>query len=489
MLKLKTEDKKGIMNFKEIGINLIFKNTIWLGIAEAVSKLVGFVIVVWMARFFGPEIYGKWAFALSFTIIFSVFADFGLSTLAVREIARDKLKTKKYVVNIIAIKLILGILTFILVVFISQFLGRDKTTTILIQYLLIYVILNTFAGFFESIFRAYEKMKYEAFCRIVQSILLLFFAGFFIYNNFSITSVGLAYIGAVSFTVFLSFFIILFRFILPQKEKLSLNFSFQKKLLKESWPFGVSIVAIFLYNQFDQVMLGIMRTDREVGLYSAYFRIILALSVVGDIIAVSFFPQLSKIYKKNLKNFKKLSDSFLEIIYFFALPISLAGILLARQFVYFFFGKDYIDGILSFKVLIISVFFLFLSICFGEILKASNKQRTYLNGMIFGVFLNIALNLILIFKLGILGAAIATLLAQIVILAYFYIRVKKFIKINLYSGFFIALFSSIIMCILIYPLISTSHVIFISILGAGIYFLSYFLLKKFLSLKSLWIKK
>ena len=81
----------------------IFKNTFWLGVAEVVQKGVGFLIVVWLARHFGPATYGQWAFALSFVALFAVLADFGFSTLTVREVARDKLKTAQYINNIVII--------------------------------------------------------------------------------------------------------------------------------------------------------------------------------------------------------------------------------------------------------------------------------------------------------------------------------------------------------------------------------------------------
>lgn len=64
----------------------IFKNIFWLGLAEVIQKGISFIVVVWLARYFGPTIYGQWAFALSFVAIFSVFADFGFGTLTVREI-------------------------------------------------------------------------------------------------------------------------------------------------------------------------------------------------------------------------------------------------------------------------------------------------------------------------------------------------------------------------------------------------------------------
>ena len=469
------------MNFKSLFFlnKGILKNTFWLGLAETISKLIGFLIIVWMARAFGPEIYGKWAFALSFVIIFSVFSDFGLSALTVREIARDKSKTQKYLNNIVTMKLILGIAALGLIAFFVNFLGKDSETVKLVYFLGIYIVINTFAAFFESIFRANEKMRYEAICRISQSILLLLLASFFIFGNFPILNVSYAYISAALFGTVLSLVFVWRHF---SKFFLSIDIRYCKKLLLNAWPFGFSVVAIFLYNYFDQVMLGIIRTNREVGLYSASFRIILALSVAGDILGVAFFPRLSKLYKENLEKLKHIARQFLEAIYFFILPVAFGGAILSSQILSFFYGKDYIEGAAVFRILVLNLIALFLSIAFGDILKASDKQKSYLFGIMLGMVLNIILNLVLIPWLGIAGAAIATFLAQISIFGYLYIKVWNLIGMNLFFGLRVPLISSLVMGGCVYFLFLNFNLIFVVFLGACVYFLSYFLFSRILVL-------
>ncbi|MHA1380609.1 MAG: oligosaccharide flippase family protein [Candidatus Helarchaeota archaeon] len=72
----------------------IFKNTFWLGLTGVIQKGVSFLVIVWLARYFGPVIYGKWAFALSFTALFAFLPNFGFGLLTIRELARDKFKNK-----------------------------------------------------------------------------------------------------------------------------------------------------------------------------------------------------------------------------------------------------------------------------------------------------------------------------------------------------------------------------------------------------------
>ena len=142
------------MNYNK-QFKLIFKNSFGWELARwfQVSR---FLIGIWMARRFGPDLYGKWSFALAFVTIFSVVADFGLSTLSVRELARNKEKTKDYFLNITLLKFILGALSLGLMALIINLIEEDPETISLVYFLGIYIVINTF-GVFESIFRAREK--------------------------------------------------------------------------------------------------------------------------------------------------------------------------------------------------------------------------------------------------------------------------------------------------------------------------------------------
>src|SRR6185503_16083283 len=85
----------------------IFKNTFWLLGAEVFTKIIGFFTVIWLARHYGPAAFGKFEYALSVVSIFAIFADFGFSTLIIRDIARDKSKLAQYIDNILVIKFVL----------------------------------------------------------------------------------------------------------------------------------------------------------------------------------------------------------------------------------------------------------------------------------------------------------------------------------------------------------------------------------------------
>jgi O-antigen/teichoic acid export membrane protein len=446
----------------------ILKNTFWLTVAEMVQAGIGFLIVVWLARHFGPVIYGQWAFALSFVALFSVFADFGFTTLTVREIARDKSKTAQYLDNILIMKLILGLITLGLIVLIVQFLGKEPEVVKLVYFLGIYTVINIFATFFHSIFRANEKMQYETACRVIQSLSLFGLVAYFILNKGPILTISYAYIGAALIGVSFSLAFIWRYF---SKFFLKIDFKVCKEILSEAWPFGLSFIAISIYYYLGSVMLGIMKSNEEVGWYNAAYTVILFTQVFGVIMTASFFPKLSQKYKESLESLKAVVNKFAKILHIFAWPIAFGGTLLASRILIFFYGKEYLPGTLALQILAWSMAIIYINTTYGEIIKATDRQKLYLIGVGGGAVLNVILNFLLIPLLSLNGAALATLLTEIAVLIFMYIQVNKLISVRLSAYAVIPLCLSIIMGFLIYFYFSNLNIILVIFLGALIYFL------------------
>ena len=125
----------------------IIKNTFRLLIAEWVSKGSLFLISILIARQLWPEEFGVMSFVMSFVSMFIILTDFGLTTLMVREVSRDQSKLWEYFVNGNFLKVILGILTFILVWGVSHFIGKPDFYISLILIYCGYSIINNIGEF------------------------------------------------------------------------------------------------------------------------------------------------------------------------------------------------------------------------------------------------------------------------------------------------------------------------------------------------------
>ncbi|RLG16451.1 hypothetical protein DRN69_00785 [Candidatus Pacearchaeota archaeon] len=447
-----TDAKSLLLDNKSVD-QTIFKNTFWLVIAETIQKGIGFLVVVWLARCFGPSIYGQWAFALSFVSLFAVLTDFGFSTLTVREIARDKSKISQYIDNIVVMKLILGLITLGLIVLIIQFLGKGPEVVKLVYFLGIYIVISTFTAFFQSIFRANEKMQYETICRTVQSLSLLGLISFSILNKGSILTISYAYLGAALIGVIVSL-IIIWRYFSRFFLKIDLKIS--KEILRKAWPFGLSIIAVSIYYYLDSVMLGIMKSNKEVGWYNAAYRIIFLLLVFNRILISSFFPRLCKCAKEI--KFKKIVDKYSKTTQFFAWPILLGGFILSDKIIVAIYGNKYSPAIDAFRILLLAVFLMYINIQ-GRILESTERQFLHFKIVVIGAICNIFFNFLFIPSYGLYGAAWATFLTELIVLSIMIFFTKKIFSIySLLKNSIIPLASSIIMAAWLFLLLNTPFI-------------------------------
>ena len=207
---------------------------------------------MYTARYLGAEGFGILSFALAFTGIFGVFSDLGLSTLTVREVARDKSLAEKYLGNIAVMKLLLVVVTFGLIALFINLLGYPEQTIMVVYLVALSVIFGAFSRMFYSIFQAYEQMEYVSVGQILSSALMLSGALFAISQGFSVVGFASIYFIVSAIVLGYSFIVCAWKFVLP---KIEVDWSFWKPTIKEALPFGLTGTFITIYLWIDSVML------------------------------------------------------------------------------------------------------------------------------------------------------------------------------------------------------------------------------------------
>ncbi|MDD5638422.1 MAG: flippase [Candidatus Pacebacteria bacterium] len=416
------------MNLKSILLDnkttkqTIFKNTFWLMLAEGISKGLMFFLTILIARYLGAEGYGIFSFAFAFVALFAVLADFGLSTLTIREVAREKSLARKYIDNIATIKLILGIITFGLIVGIIQFLEKTPEVKTLVYLAGICVIIQSFTEFFQSIFRAFEKMQYEALSKIIYSLLLFSIAGFILWKNLGIKLLVYSYIIAAIIALIFTLILVRKKF---TKFRVEIDFEFWKKLLKESWPFTLTLIFAVIYFKIDIVMLSFMKNDTAVGLYSAAKNTLVGLGIITFIICATVYPIFSKYYVKSKDRlysfFKKVwgySIAFNVILISFLYPIT-------PLIIKTLYGAEFISSVSVMYIFLFTYLLTFSNTLINYLINASNQQRLAIKPICISLLINIFLNALLIPRYSYNGAALATLLSDLFITCFFFNIIKR----------------------------------------------------------------
>jgi O-antigen/teichoic acid export membrane protein len=424
-------------------VKTIAKNTGVLAISQVITSILGFFLLIYIARYLGEVGFGKYSFAISFTALFAIFANFGLNTYIIREIARNKELTSEYLTNVSLIKLILSFLAFALIVLTINIMDYPQDTTYAVYLFGIYMILTSFSLTFRSVFQAFERMEYEAVISIIEKIILFMLVLFVIFSGYGLIELAFVYIFAGIVAITLSFSIVLIKIAKP---KPSINLSLWKTLIIGSIPFALNALFGVLFFQIDTVMLSVLKGDAAVGIYNAAYNPLLALGVIPGVFIAALYPVMSRYFtssKDSLETFTGLSSKYMAILGF---PIAMGCFVLADKFIALFYGDQFSASIIAFQILAFFIPLRWVSSITGTLLTSINRQslRTVSVGLI--ALFNIILNALMIPYLGYIGASIATVLSEVFLYFVFIYFINKYYKrMELHKHFIKPLVASLMM--------------------------------------------
>ncbi len=420
---------------------IVIKNTLWIGVSTTLIKIIRAVIIMYAARLLGTESYGIFTYAMSIAALFAVFSDMGISSILVRELSKNSDKTKEYFSTAFIIKIGFLITTVLLILSIGPFVSKFEASTTLIPIVALSIFFDSLRSFLYSIPRSKNKMETEAgigllnemFC--VALIIILFLR--------DPSAQTLVY----SFTIGngLGLLIALFT---TRKYIVSIHRFFSKTLviplIKLVLPFAIlSIFGIFMTN-IDSIMVGWLTNEHFVGLYGAAQKPISIIYILPNFLASGLLPVMSA-FIKNKQSIKHIVSTASTASLVVALPLVVGGIITAPSIIFTVFGSSYREAIPAFQLLLITALFLFPATIYAEVLLAENKQKIFILTGIIGAFLNVGLNFLLIPKFGISGSAIATIIAQAVLMFIFYIEMRKTQKVPIITKPYKPLFAVLIM--------------------------------------------
>ncbi|ASA78494.1 flippase [Thermococcus sp. 5-4] len=430
-------------------IQRIAKNMMVLFVGRILSMLLGFFYVMYTARYLGPANYGILTFALALNGIFGVITNFGLDPLTVREVARDKSLAKRYLANGVALKLLFGGLTFLIVFLVMALLDYPEITRKVVYIIALSTIIGGISNLFKDIYQAFEKMEFMSIGQILQSALSLLFAIIAIKLSLNVIHFAMIYLSVNLIVLGYHIVITTWKFLKPAVE---VDLEFWKSIVKEAWPFALTAIFISIYYWIDSVMLSYMKGDEVVGWYNAAYRLILILLVIPSIYFTAVYPLMSQLFKNSNDSLRFSFERSFKYMSMLAFPIGVGTTLLADRIILLIFGPEYSPAANALRILVWSSVLIFLSQPYGRLVQATNKQIIETKITATGAIINMILNAVIIPRYSYLGASATTLTTELfVTLAYMYIfRNTKFFNRHILTFMWKASIAAAIMGLLIW---------------------------------------
>ncbi|MGI9076968.1 MAG: flippase [Gemmatimonadaceae bacterium] len=383
---------------------VVARNFLALGSGEVVARVLAFASSVYLARALGPEGYGVIGFAIAVLLYFNRIADGGLDLVGMREVAHDHTAASRIAGPVVAFRLASSALLALLLavgslVWLPE---RDGVVLALFAPTLIAIGAST-----RWVHLGLERGKYPAVARVIGEALGLALIILFVRGADDLLGVPLAHLAAGSLTAAL-----LAWWLREHEIRIALGWDWEvmRPLLARSYRVVLaSLLGILVYNS-DLIMLRAFHDVRTAGYYAAaYTPISLAISI-GMAYRMSLLPTLTRLGAGNRQH--ELYHTALAHVFAVVLPAAIGGCILAPQAIALIFGKEYMEAAPVLQLLIWAIPFAQLreAPIAALVSHAREDRMLHLNAM--GTVLSIGMNLVLIPRYGMIGAAASTVATE-----------------------------------------------------------------------------
>ncbi len=396
------------INFKSESFKKYFKNTSWLFAEKILRILISFLVTVLVIRYLGPEQFGLLSYAISFYALFTAISVLGLENISIRELVKYPEQRDNILGSVFLLRLVGGIVTIILIALTLFISGEPTDISILILIISTSIVFQSFSVI-DYYFRAEVKAKYSVYVMMASvlftsslKILLIVLEAPLIY---------FAIVFSVEFLIAAAGFLLVYK---HNKLKI-IKWKFRKEtavnLLKDSWPLILAGLVISIYTKIDQVMIKNMLDSKELGYYAAAVKLSEAWYFIPVALTNSIFPAIINAKKVSNKFYFNRMQKLYDILAWMAISIAIPVSIFSREIINILFGSEFQSAAPVLTIYIWAGVAVFLGVASSQYLITENFTKLSFFRTFIGMIFNVILNLILIPKYGIVGAAVATLVS------------------------------------------------------------------------------
>lgn len=457
-------------------VQKIAHNTMIQVIGKALTIFLALIIFGIIARYLGQEGFGYFSTIYAFLAIFGILIDLGLQMTTTRLISDPAEDENQILSNALTIRLIASVIFLGLAPLVALLFPYPKIIKIGIAIAAIGFIFGSLTSTLISLFQKKLIMYQTVVAEVVAKATYLGIVVSAVYFNWGLLGIVIAVIFDSLFAFAILFYFASKKVIL----KPSFNFAVWQKILSATWPIALTIALNLIYFKGDIFIMSLIRTQAEVGLYGAPYKILevlingvylflgLILPLLATAVAAKFFDKL-----------KIIIQSTFDFLIILTIPMIVGGYFLGRPIMVLMAGGEFAISGEIIKILLIATGAIFIASLFGYVVVALNQQKRMIKFYALNALISIVGYIIFIAKYGYWGAAWMTVFTEAFILvtaAYVMYRTIHFLpNLKLLAKSIIA---SLIMAIPLY-IFANSNFAFLILAGIFVYFITLYLLKGF----------
>jgi len=390
----------------------ILLNAGFRALADIGSKVATAALYIVVARKLGASEFGIFVFALAFVGVVTAIGTFGQDIVLVREVARDHSRLDEYFSNAMLSRAMFSVPPLLVALLIAWLCGMSQHT------LLVSLLLGLgFVGDYTvqvpfAVFQAFERLGLVAVVLIAQRWVTTGAAVAALYLGAGLVEVVAIYaVGSLAATALGTW--MMYRNI--GRPRLRVDFRGALRVTREALPIGIALVALTVLFRIDMAMLAIFKPAKQVGEYGAAYKLLETTAFFSWAVNVAVLPSLARLSPTSTPPVGEVYQRGLKLVIAITLPVSVGAIVMAGPVISLVYGDQYAAAAKALALLAPTIALFPISALSSQLFFAQGRRPTV--AIVYAVVAveNVVLNLFLIPRFSLQGAAAGTSISELLV--------------------------------------------------------------------------
>lgn len=403
-------------------VRSVLRNSGLLGVAKLLERATGFVVALLVAAHLGADGLGTYAAALAIYGLIAIISDAGASNYLVREISREPDRTAAYAVHVSIMGFGIAVVCVLVGQLVVPLLGYSDVLERSVGVILFSLLPRILNSVQEAVFVSHGRLGFQAVTRFVTSMGFVIAATVLLREGYGVPAI-LGALVVSEYVVAIVYFMLISRFI--AKLRPAFDRAFASRIVREIRAFAASSALGALFARPEVVILSLIVSEREVGLYAAAMRLAELPGLLPEVVMTNVFPLLSKSFGVDEERYAAWQEASVRAMLAFSLPIAACFIAGAGDILRLLFGEEFAAAAPVLRLLAVNLVTFALIGIFWRSLMARRRQNTVVAVQSLTSAVRVGGAVLLAGPLGALGAAIsfvATGLLHLALLAHWTAR-------------------------------------------------------------------
>lgn len=386
------------------------RNLSWIFIGNVIHSIFAFLLNIIVARLLSKDDYGIINYVASWISFFNAFAVLGISSVINKYYTENEKESNEYMCTSIFMRIISSIISSILICILIFFIDYNDKKILLVTFIQSFTFISSVGDVYIHWFRYKREANKVAVLRLISLLIsaIVKLLALIVLKNLYVYVAGIV-------LETLCFSILLF---IEYKKNYNFEIRISKrkaeKLLKSSYPFIIASIMTTIYAYTDKIMLQKMMGNEEVATYSVSVTIAGIIATIASALIEGYRVEIFDSKNKDEILYKRRLRQIYCILFWMCIIYGLFIVFFGKYLLQILYGQKYLSALSSLSVIVWYTAFSYFGSVNNIYMVAEEKQKWVQVNTLIGSICNIILNLILIPKFGITGAALASLITQFV---------------------------------------------------------------------------